>query len=462
MTGSGYRKSPVQGLMEKLLSGPHMPESVFSFPECTYDELYRTACYLSDALGEEPDPEKPICLFSDNHAVIAATLLATLGKGPPVIFPHSLSRKALVQLHKATGFHTMVSENKDVALENLRIVDPNNGVGKTGTPDLGCGIDKDHTWVYLSTGGTTGTSKLWPKTPENLLGEAGYIAKRYGYQPHDRVLATTPPYHIYGLLYSILAPLLAGCSVVGRTPSFPGEIRSTIKEEKATLLVSMPAHYRGMISNMKKTDDLRLAFSASSPLSIADDEAFVLKSGVDIIEIYGSTETGGIATRCRTKGEKAMRPYDCIRWKFKGDHLMIQSDFVSPTFLERQDRFCKAPDRISPKGKDAFVVKGRLDSVVKVAGKRVDLEDLKRVILNEDGVTNVSLMARPVHTGRENEILALVEGDVEKEDLMVSLAKRIEHYAMPRAIKLVPHIPVTATGKIDRKKMATYFDNHLT
>ncbi len=461
MASSGYEKDKIHVLMKKLLSGPETPESFFSFPGYRYVDLYEKAGGISAELARCGSDKKPVCLFSENHFVIAATLLAVLGGGPPVVIPHSLSKSVFDQLHDITGFDTVITDCRDCFHEKVKTIVPGSLEGQKGIKGQGHDMDPDRVWGHLFTGGTTGNPRLWPKTVRNLLSEACYITDRYGFSKDDRVLATVPPYHIYGLLYSVLSPLVASCSVISQIPSFPGEINSALKEKKATILVSVPAHYRALKSNMKKTRDLRIAFSSAGPLPRPDGEAFTHRSGVDVIEVYGSTETGGIATRCRAKGEDTMRPYGCIDWKIKGETLLIRSDFLAPGLTADPDGFYKMSDRVVPAGDHGFVVKGRSDSVVKVGGKRVELEDLKCAILTIDGVTNVCLLTRPVESGRENEIFALVEGDVDRPDIVQGLTGLIEPHMRPRVIKVVPKIPMAPTGKIDRKTIESFFENFL-
>ena len=79
--------------------------------------------------------------------------------------------------------------------------------------------------------------------------------------------------------------------------TFPQEILSTINRHRATVLVSVPISYQTLKVDNLSVPSLRLAFSSSGPLDRSDAGYFLKKPGLGIPEIYGSTETGGVASR---------------------------------------------------------------------------------------------------------------------------------------------------------------------
>ncbi|WP_054032166.1 AMP-binding enzyme [Desulfatitalea tepidiphila] len=100
---------------------------------------------------------------------------------------------------------------------------------------------------------------------------------------------------------------------------------------------------------------------------------------------------------------------------------------------------------------------GRADGIVKVGGRRVDLEAVKECIRQFPGVRDALVVSLPVDTGRENQVVAVVEGRVDPGDLGRFLAERLEPYARPRTIKVLDKLPMTAAGKYDRKTIEQLF-----
>ena len=91
----------------------------------------------------------------------------------------------------------------------------------------------------------------------------------------------------------------------------------------------------------------------------------------------------------------------------------------------RRTIFCTG-DRVEPCGTTGFQLKGRADSITKVAGKRVDLEEIRGLIKAQPGVTDCLVLALAETSGREHRIVALVEGRaVDMEAIQKNLAVQV-------------------------------------
>ncbi|HPV52418.1 MAG TPA: hypothetical protein PLN37_10085, partial [Smithella sp.] len=104
-----------------------------------------------------------------------------------------------------------------------------------------------------------------------------------------------------------------------------------------------------------------------------------------------------------------------------------------------------------------FVLLGRADGIVKVAGKRVDLMDIQAKIKTLPTVSDAYVLAMPTDKGRESIIAALVACDLTETHLKKLLMDQLEPYAVPRLVKIVSSITRTATGKIDRRRIEKLF-----
>lgn len=448
----------IKRLISQLISGPLFPENYFSYPGCSFAGLYDMAENLALKLRTDNPSGKPVCLFTQDRPLMAAGLIAGLKTGTSFLLPHALSRAAFNQLLQAADFDLVIRDKTCSIPEHIRCITADKAENTIISGNFNAPMEPDRPWVYLYTGGSTGRPELWSKTPRNLLMEAAYLVQRFDIGPKDRILATIAPYHIYGLLYSLLVPLLSSSAVVEQTPGFPDEIISALETSKASIMVSVPVHYRSLKNKSVAKQGLRLAFSSAGPLSPEDGDAFSSETGCGIYEIYGSTETGGIASRCRVKGETALLPFDCMDVKIETGRLFIRSEFVSHELPTTPDGYFKVPDRVASAGDGRFVVTGRTDSIIKVGGKRVDLEDVKAAILKISGVGDAVVLSRPAASARGNEILALVEGHMAADDIIKGLEKELEPYALPRWIKTVEKIPMVATGKVDRRAVTAFFE----
>lgn len=440
----------------QLLGGPCRPQNEFVHGQTSYTDLYAMASHLHDVFQREGNVPF-VCLCTQDRATIGAALLASLAGGPALILPHAFSLTVLSELQQLTGYRIIVTDRSRQVPDRVACVIPRKVISNRLLPKGLTPRRLDSEWVRLFTGGSTGSPKIWTKTVRNLLAETASIIAHYEVTEQDCLLATVGPNHIYGLLYSILTPLVAAASVASSTPSYPVEIKKILREADASILVSVPAHYRALNGFAIQAPRLRLAFSSAGMLAADDAAAFSTQTGVGIAEIYGSTETGGIASRIRANGETDFKPYDGIDIRIKNEMLHVKSDYLSPGLKRDAKGYFKVGDRAVSSQGGRFRLLGRNDGVVKVGGRRVDLEAVQEQVKKQPGVRDALVISLPVGKSRENQIVAVVEGDVLMADLNRSLSVQLEPYACPKRIKVVTAIPMTTAGKYDRITIKNLF-----
>ena len=448
---------PFYEQLEQLVSGPRYPERFYIFSKYTYKDIYALSTGIQKAFFSS-EREETICLCAMDKGLVAAAFLAAMTCPVTLVIPHSFSESALSDMYHTIPFSKAIT---DQAIPFPPEVEPfivdTQEMMKT---EFSCGDlrSPDSVFLKLFTGGSTGTPKIWSKTIRNMFGEAFFLSNKFNISSDDRFAATVPPIHIYGLLFTVLVPLVASASVLDSVFTFPHEIHRSISNGRATVLISIPIHYKALSGSGVQRASLRLAFSSAGKLNPVDGDAFFKQTGLCVTEIYGSTESGGIATRFGLEeGESSYFPYDCVDWKIKADRLFVRSDFVSPEIFRTDDGFIDTGDQAEPVGKDRFKLIGRADRIVKVAGKRVDIEEVKNKINQLANVTDAIVISTKSQTGRKNEIWALVEGKVEKNELRQQLMAILEPCAMPRRIKIVANIPVSSTGKYDKAAIERIF-----
>ncbi|MGD9190202.1 MAG: AMP-binding protein, partial [Desulfobacteraceae bacterium] len=452
-TPLGGHDADIEALIRKLVAGPAKPERHFIVGGERFSDLYDMACRIRTWLAAQATPGKPICLCSENRALVTATALAALASGPAVILPYAQSEQALEETRQAIDFDVAVVDGPRALPAGVSSLDRQAIAETQPDPRMMRPGNPDDQWIFLFTGGSTGVPKIWTKTPCNLLGESAFLVREFNVTDADVILATVPPYHIYGLLYSVLVPLLASARVCRQTPTFPNEILTLAGQTDATILISIPAHYRALRNHHTDRHNLRIAFSSGGALAPEDDQAFFESVRVPVTEVYGSTETGGIALRCRAAGRPGLIPYSCVDWRIADDALCVRSRFLSRELETDSAGFYRTADRAKPDGDQGFALLGRSDGIVKVAGKRVDLLSIQQVLQKIPGVDDAYVFAKKTEQGRENVILALVAGDAAEPLLRETLQQRFEPYAVPRVIKTVAQIPVSSVGKVNRAQI---------
>jgi len=438
--------------ISRLLAGPLYPEREYVHSGATFADVYAMAAWLRERLAAPKYHKRPVCLATDSKAVIAAALLASLAGGPALLLPYACSDKVLVRMRQTTGFTTAIAEAGRAFPAGVEVLWP-EAAGTRNIPVDPNMSPKDEL-LRIFTGGSTGAPQVWRKTCGNIIGEFFFLAESHGVTERDCIMATIPACHIYGLLFSIGLPLVSAATVIDETPSYPREIVRLAQEREATILVSVPAHYR-VLREEKLRSSPRLAFSSAGMLDPVDNECFHRHNHVGVVEVYGSTETGGIATRNRFLGEEHFTPFATVDWKIVDERLAVRSPYISPDLAVDGEGFYLAGDRVERVAERRFALKGRADSVTKVGGKRVDLEEIRLFIKKTPGVEDCAVLALPEAGGREHQIAVLIQGGaVDIEALRKTLADSLESYALPRRIRTVERIPMTASGKYDRAAIA--------
>jgi acyl-coenzyme A synthetase/AMP-(fatty) acid ligase len=222
--------------------------------------------------------------------------------------------------------------------------------------------------------------------------------------------------------------------------------------------VSVPVHYRVLNGAGIKAPRLRLALSSAGPLDSEDALAFYRQTGIGPEELYGSTETGGIACRSTAMGRNLLEPFECLEWKISHDRLCVKSPFISPDIPVDEHGFFMTGDRAAIVDKNHFTLLGRADGVVKVGGKRVDLNDIQDKIKRIPKIRDAFLFSIRGRKGRGTDIAAVVESDMDETELRQVLSRMLEQYALPRRIRIVDKMPSTSTGKYDREAITKLFD----
>ena len=441
--------------MRLLLTAPAFPQENFIRGRITYQALFDLAYGLKGALDAYKDPDQPVCLFTEESALTAAALLVAAAEGTPqMLLPYALTPNVLREIHATTGACRVITDRPDALPAPMHAVT----FAPAGFPDGGlppAGPDK--TMLHLFTGGTTGNPRVVPKTVGNLFGEAFFMAQRFAVTRQDCFVAAAVPYHIYGLLFAVLVPLVASARLAPGASPFPHDIRDALARYNATIFAGVPMHYRVLRNVALSAGSLRLALSSAGRLDPEDGADFFRRTGVGVTEIYGSTETGGVATRNRGKGETGFTALDSVAIKIEGERLYVRSPYLSPDLGTDADGFFRTGDRVREKAGGGFILLGRADGIVKVGGKRVDLEGVQACLRDLPGITDALVLALPAGRARENEVVALVEGKIDIVDLRQALSGKVEPYALPRRILNVDKIPISAAGKYDRQAAAALF-----
>lgn len=314
-------------------------------------------------------------------------------------------------------------------------------------------LDAESCRVVFHTSGSTGMPKRIDKTLGMLQRESECFHRVWGTrldaQPDATVLATVTHQHLYGLAFRLLWPLAAGAPFDATTDAVWETLLPRLGS--GAMVISSPAHLGRLAGIEKLAPDRRpaLVFSAGAPLT--HDAALMSQSILGCLptEIFGSTETGAIATRQQRTGDEAWRllPDTAIRLDDDG-RMAVSSRYV--------DGWQSTEDVVERDG-DGFRFLGRADRIVKIEGKRVSLPAVEAALEALPLVAAAAVVMLPGLPARLGGLLVLTDAGTARlaelgrfrfgHLLRRELAATLEPAGLPRLWRFTDVLPSGAMGK---------------
>lgn len=296
------------------------------------------------------------------------------------------------------------------------------------------------------TSGSTGVPKRYPKRWGAFVHEARIAGQRLQLNPAGggQVLATVPAQHMYGFVYSVIMPAQWGYAIGAERPFYPEDIRrAVVARTQPVLLVTTPVHIRACVLDGIELAPLDFILSSTAPLDSALAARAETMYRTCVQEFYGSTETGAIASRRQAQGE-VWRSFDDIRVAGTDQGFRIEAPYLPEPMI--------LGDQVDVRNECEFLLHGRNTEIVKVAGKRVALGDLNRLLLAIEGVVDATFFLPSTDEGvREPRLTAFVVAPGRtREQILDALRAHIDPVFLPRPLRLVAVLPRNATGKLPR------------
>ncbi len=320
-----------------------------------------------------------------------------------------------------------------------------NAVLNLSLPDL----DLKKINLHIFTSGSSGQPKVIAKSMQQFQDEIERLEKLWGITVNQSMIAATVSHqHIYGLIFRVLWPLAAGRCFFSSQFLSPESLFKTIATHQACWIAS-PAQLKRLDehSDWKKIRQLSAIFSSGGPLSRETAQTILQKGHQAVIEIYGSSETGGIAWRKQTENSLWTALPD-VKLESSG---RLSSPWIShPIFLD---------DQIKLHADGLFELSGRKDRIVKIEEKRLSLSEMEQAILKYPEIADTHIRLLPGKRDKIIASLALTDTGIKQleqsgrgvliKNLRKQLSQIFEATVLPRKWLLFNSIPMTTQGKTD-------------
>ncbi len=390
-------------------------------------EINAAALTLSQQTGWTAPPINDCA----DRAAFATVLLAATHGGHACLLPGNSAPEALAELCRLSPGAAL-----------LRTIDP--PALRSGGPVPG--MLQVRPEQVVTTAFTSGSTRQPRPIRKSWRAQAGVVSRMtelaiaWGVAG-AHVVATVPPQHTFGLEMSVLMALLGGWNVASGRPFYPADIiRALAALPSPRLLVTTPVHLRTLLSDASPLPELAMILSATAPLDAELARSAEAHFGCAVREIYGSTETGAIASRRTTQGH---------RWELlprvvfeRPPESLVQADHLAAdTHL---------PDRLEVHDPRHFTLLGRPEGMLKVGGKRSSTAAVQQALLAIPGVRDAEVFLLPE---RERPVGLVVAPELNLGQLRRALALSIDPVFIPRPLRRVDAIPRNSTGKALRQDL---------
>jgi acyl-coenzyme A synthetase/AMP-(fatty) acid ligase len=325
-----------------------------------------------------------------------------------------------------------------------------SGVDTPAMPHLGADQEVAHVLTSGSTGQPMPHGKRWGQLVTNIRAEAQRLAESLG-RPDLRgvtIVGTVPAHHMYGFESTVLIAMLGGAACAAERPFYPQDVARVLASvPRPRVLVTTPVHLKTLLEDGVALPPVDLTVSATAPLSpqLAARAEAVL--GAPLIEIYGCTEAGQVATRRTTEGPE-WRTFPGIALAGDGEESSVSGGHVpEPT------RLADVLEVLEP---TRFRLLGRSNDLINVAGKRSSLAHLNHHLNSIEGVRDGAFWLPPDHgDGSVVRLVAVVVApQVSRDALLAALRQRVDAAFLPRRILRIDALPRDPTGKLPAGRLA--------
>jgi len=425
--------------LEHLLLKAQPDRAITTGPALDHARLCERA--LSLAAGLQARGVRQMAVHLEDAADLAIALLGAWRAGVSVLLPSDLQPQ------------TRQRWSGEVDLWLTDLPDDSHPGDFQQPPLSAAALDLDNCRLSLCTSGSSGEPKRIEKKLRQLANEVEALEQLWGPGLGSAcIIGSVATQHIYGLLFRVLWPLCAGRPFVRRQLAFPEDLQRASREHPAFAWVASPALLKRMGDNLDwpALSCVRRVFSSGGALPVEAAQSLHERLGQWPTEIFGSSETGGIAWR---QGAELWQPFaDVTLTQDSEGALLIASPYLPDGHVEQTADSA----RIAVDGR--FELLGRLDRIVKLEEKRISLPMLEQALMAHDWVSEARLGVVRENRASLGALLVPSEAGLHAlrnlgrrsltEQLRQHLSQHCETLALPRRWRLLRQLPLNAQGKL--------------
>ncbi len=308
----------------------------------------------------------------------------------------------------------------------------------------------DFSFIYF-TSGTTGSPVGAFKTKENFLSEIKQLTKLFEKYTIKRVIVTVPFIHFYGSLLGAIYPLINDIDIIIKEHFLPHDLLELVDEY--SMVVTTPLYIKSLNKLETKKDLSKSIFiSSTAPLFPDVAQEFHTNFSTDVIQIFGSTETGGIAYKYND--DEKWTPMDSVEISQNEEgELKVKSPFISNVLYEDEFKITNHTiqtfDYVEIEN-NQFKLVGRSSQIIKLAGKRYSTVQIENILEAQPNIEKAVVFVsthKDNLRGEELNITLQTKENILVKDIKTLLKKELSNMRFNINLKLVDEIKTTLVGK---------------
>ncbi len=468
--------------------------------QLTYSQLFDQSCRVAAVLVDcGLTPGDRVVAHCEKTPLTVALYLACLQIGAiyvPLNTSYTEKELAYFLANAEPKIYVGIKEIDDVELESLvqfTLESDGGGTlfdaieGKSSTHSGVVSRAHDDTAAILYTSGTTGLSKGAMLTHGNLLSNALALNEVWGFRSNDVLLHALPIYHVHGLFVAIHCALLSGSTMIFHQKF---DVEQVIQDlPNATVFMGVPTFYTRLLSrdafSPETVRNMRLFISGSAPLTQQTFHQFADRTGLEILERYGMSETlmntsnpldgdrkagtvgyalPGVLIRIADQDGNALPRGEIGGIELRGPNVFkgywrmpekTAKEFRSDGYFITGDMGVQDADgRIS--------IVGREKDLVISGGLNVYPAEVETAIANLPNVVDVAVIGVPHPDFGEGVVAVIVpvsNSTLTTTDVREQLKGILAGFKQPQLVETIDELPRNAMGKIQKNLLRERFQD---
>lgn len=357
--------------------------------------------------------------------------------------------------------------------------------GRGGTKSLAAAPGADSEALLLYTSGTTSAPKGVEITHRNLTVSSKNVADSYNLNERDVTACVMPLFHVHGLVASVFSSLLSGGTVVVPQRFSASNFWPIIRSYGVTWYTAVPTIHTILLNNARKSGEtrdaasLRFVRSCSAALSPSTMESYESTFGTPILQAFGMTEaahqalSNPLPPRVRKPGSVGLPTGVGVTILDDGGNelprgtegeLALKGANVTKGYLNNPEATREAftngwfrTGDLARMDDDGYVsLLGRIKELINRGGEKISPLEVDDVLASHPKIAEAVTVAvaHDIYGEEVEAVVALKLGESAEASEIISFCReQLADFKVPKAIRFVPEIPRSATGKIQRRRL---------